>query len=39
MIEWKEREHEGHMWLALHDQGTLDVLRDCGILNSSEVKI
>jgi hypothetical protein len=32
MIEWKEQKHEVSCVDELHDQATLDALRDCGLL-------
>ena len=32
MIQWKEREHEVVEMVALHDLGTIQALRNCGLL-------
>ena len=31
-ITWREREHEEHDMVSLNDPGTIEALRDCGLL-------
>ena len=32
VVTWCEREHEEEDMIALHDHGTVDALRNCGLL-------
>jgi len=33
MLEWREREHEDDEFESLNDMGTVNALRQCGLLN------
>jgi hypothetical protein len=38
MLEWREREHEDDDSMALNDPGTIDALRQCGLLKFFKIQ-
>jgi len=38
MLEWREREHEDDEFMALNDPGTINALRQCGLLKKFKIQ-
>jgi hypothetical protein len=38
MLEWREREHEDDDFMALNDPGTVNALRQCGLLKKIKIQ-